>query len=248
MEVQLFLKDSAGSDEKTNHLVWVPITPEMKAAITKQNTGIVSMAAVVATPKMLERLHSDALSPVSGSAPQASGVQAVITPDDPITAALTARAVKPDTPLPPGITLVPPQTKTLAEASGMETTPEEEEEWANIRHQEDREFRTAMLKGLTPKDDAPTPEHSGFNVNYYSVEITHPKRPDRAPYIFEVEDLIQALNLGFHEGTILKSLVRSANEREHGKIKQGGDAVRDAEKMVHSSGEHLRALKLKVGK
>jgi hypothetical protein len=89
------------------------------------------------------------------------------------------------------------------------------------------------------------PEHSGFNVNYYSVPINNPKRPERAPYIFEVEDLIQALNLGFHEGTILKSLVRSATERELGLAKKGGDAIRDAEKMVHSSQEHLRALKLR---
>jgi hypothetical protein len=88
-------------------------------------------------------------------------------------------------------------------------------------------------------------EHSGGNVNYYSVPIKNPKRPERPPYIFEVEDLIQALNLGFHEGNVLKSLVRSATERELGLIKRGGDALRDAEKMVHSSQEILRDRKLK---
>ena len=103
-----------------------------------------------------------------------------------------------------------------------------------------------LPKAGTPA--AAKPEHSGHNVNYYSVEITHPKRPEREPYTFEVEDLIQALNLGFHEGTILKSLVRSATERELGLLKQGGDAVRDAEKMVHSSQELLRARKLQRGK
>lgn len=89
------------------------------------------------------------------------------------------------------------------------------------------------------------PEHSGHNVNYYSVPVPHPKRPEREPYIFEVEDLIQALNLNFHEGTVLKSLVRSATERELALIKLGGDAIRDAEKMIHSSQEILRDRKLK---
>lgn len=91
-------------------------------------------------------------------------------------------------------------------------------------------------------------ENSGGNVNYYSVYIANPKRSERPPYTFEVEDLIQALNLGFHEGTILKALIRSATERELGLCKQGNDAIRDAEKMVHSSTEHLRALKLKKAK
>lgn len=92
------------------------------------------------------------------------------------------------------------------------------------------------------------PEHSGGDVNYYSVRIDHPKRSEREPYTFEVEDLIQALNLDFHEGTVLKSLVRSATERELGLVKQGGDAIRDAEKMIHSSQEILRARKLKKDK
>lgn len=100
---------------------------------------------------------------------------------------------------------------------------------------------------ILPKKGAPVNkgEHSGGNVNYYSVPITNPKRSEREPYIFEVEDLIQALNLGFHEGTVLKSLVRSATERELGLAKQGGDAIRDAEKMVHSSQEILRDRRLK---
>jgi hypothetical protein len=101
----------------------------------------------------------------------------------------------------------------------------------------------ASLKGEEKREG----ENSGGNVNYYSVEIKHPKRPDRKPYIFEVEDLIQALDLGFHEGTILKSLVRSATERVLGLKKMGNDSIRDAEKMLHSSGEELRARKIKRG-
>ena len=88
-------------------------------------------------------------------------------------------------------------------------------------------------------------ENSGGNVNYYCVPIDHPKRPERAPYVFEVEDLIQALNMTFHEGTVLKSLVRSCVERELGMRKVGADYVRDAEKMIHSSQETLRVRKLR---
>lgn len=90
-------------------------------------------------------------------------------------------------------------------------------------------------------------EHSGHNVNYYSVPIKYPKRPERLPHIVEVEDLIQALKLNFHEGTVLKSLIRSATERELGLVKQGGDAIRDAQKMVHSSQELLRDRKIRQG-
>jgi hypothetical protein len=92
----------------------------------------------------------------------------------------------------------------------------------------------------------PELENSGFNVNYYSVEVRHPKRPGKAPYTFEVEDLIEAMDLNFHEGNVLKSLVRSVNERNFGASKKGSDYVRDAEKMVHSSSEELRRRKLRA--
>ncbi len=111
----------------------------------------------------------------------------------------------------------------------------------------DAEVAKAMMFKFTPEQrhgDRRTPEHSGGNVNYYSVEIKHPKRPERTPYVFEVEDLIQALNMGFHEGTILKSLIRAATERELGLLKQGGDAIRDAQKIIHSGKELLRAREL----
>lgn len=114
------------------------------------------------------------------------------------------------------------------------------------------DHETAEPKEVLPKEAgtpaAKVPEHSGFDVNYYSVRIDHPKRPEREPYTFEVEDLIQALELGFHEGTILKSLVRSATARQLGLLKQGGDSIRDAEKMVHSAKEELRARKLRGDK
>jgi hypothetical protein len=89
-------------------------------------------------------------------------------------------------------------------------------------------------------------ENSGGNVNYYCVPIDNPKRPERKPYVFEVEDLIEALNMTFHEGTVLKSLVRSCVERELGMRKVGADYIRDAEKMIHSSQETLRIRKLRA--
>ena len=91
-------------------------------------------------------------------------------------------------------------------------------------------------------------ENSGGNVNYYCVPIDRPKRPERAPYVFEVEDLVQALNMTFHEGTVLKSLVRSCVERELGMRKVGGDYIRDAEKMAHSSQETLRIRRIRAEK
>ncbi len=54
---------------------------------------------------------------------------------------------------------------------------------------------------------------TGGNVNYYLIDITNPKRLD--PYVVEVEDIIEALNMEFAEGTILKSLIRYC------KLKQG---------------------------
>jgi hypothetical protein len=94
--------------------------------------------------------------------------------------------------------------------------------------------------------EAPELENSGFNVNYYSIEVKNPKREGKAPYTFEVEDIIEAADLTFHEGNVLKSLIRSVNERNHGQQKKGSDYVRDAEKMVHSSSEELRRRKLRA--
>jgi hypothetical protein len=78
-------------------------------------------------------------------------------------------------------------------------------------------------------------EHSGFNVNYYCVDIKRPKRPEWQPYQAEAEDIIEALGMTFAEGTVFKSLWRSCAARTLGKLKLGGDDVRDAEKMCYYS-------------
>ena len=56
-------------------------------------------------------------------------------------------------------------------------------------------------------------EITGGDVNYYLINVANPKRLQ--PYVVEVEDLIEALNMEFAEGTILKSLIRYC------KLKQG---------------------------
>lgn len=115
-----------------------------------------------------------------------------------------------------------------------------------------KESKTMIVSSWPNPNEIPHPplkgelENSGFNVNYYSVEIKHPKREGKAPYTFEVEDLIEAMDLTFHEGNVLKSLIRSVNERNHGQQKKGSDYVRDAEKMVHSSKEELRRRQLRA--
>lgn len=79
------------------------------------------------------------------------------------------------------------------------------------------------------------PEHSGGNVDYYRVWIKQPKRPEVPAYYAECEDIILALGMTFSEGTVFKSLWRSCAARTLGKLKQGGDELRDAEKMIHYS-------------
>lgn len=89
-------------------------------------------------------------------------------------------------------------------------------------------------------------ENSGGDVNYYLCHISHPKREEFAPYTAECEDIIEALGMTFAEGTVFKALWRSCAERELGLKKEGGDGIRDAEKMVYSSNRVLVARKLQL--
>lgn len=92
---------------------------------------------------------------------------------------------------------------------------------------------------------APVAERSGGFVNYYLVHIANPQREEQPPYTAECEDLIRALDMNFDEGNVLKALWRSTAARALGKLKAGGDAVYDAEKMAHSSKAILRERKFK---
>lgn len=74
-------------------------------------------------------------------------------------------------------------------------------------------------------------EKTGGNVNYYVVDILEPKR--LKPYVAECEDIIEALKMNFAEGCAFKAIWRSCAARTLGKLKAGGDAVYDAEKVVY---------------
>lgn len=85
----------------------------------------------------------------------------------------------------------------------------------------------------------------GGLTSYYVVQVKHPQDPKSAPYQAEAEDLIEALDLSFDEGNILKELFRKANERK-GIIKPGTSQKRSAEKMHHSTSRILRQEQQKV--
>src|SRR5580765_440841 len=71
---------------------------------------------------------------------------------------------------------------------------------------------------------------TGGDVNYYLIEVPHPKRND--PYVCEVEDLIESLDMTFAEGTILKSLVRLCKLRKD-LDKPNSKPVYEAEKIKY---------------
>jgi len=73
-------------------------------------------------------------------------------------------------------------------------------------------------------------EITGGDVNYYLINIAHPKRLD--PYVIEVEDLIEALNMEFAEGTLLKSLIRYCKLKQ-GLGKPGSSKKYEAEKIKY---------------
>lgn len=71
---------------------------------------------------------------------------------------------------------------------------------------------------------------SGGDNNYYLIPIPNPKRLE--PYVAEVEDIIEALEMTFAEATVLKSLVRAAAGRQ-GRGKPGNTYLYDAQKIVY---------------
>lgn len=78
---------------------------------------------------------------------------------------------------------------------------------------------------MTKKDEG---EHTGGSSSYYMAHVSNPTTlPDA--YDVECNDVIEALNLTFAEGNIVKAIWRTAAERQ-GKKKKGNDAVYDAEK------------------
>lgn len=71
---------------------------------------------------------------------------------------------------------------------------------------------------------------TGGNVNYYLINVPNPKK--LSPYVVEVEDIIEALNMEFAEGTILKSLIRLCKLKQ-GLGKPGSTQKYEAEKIKY---------------
>lgn len=84
------------------------------------------------------------------------------------------------------------------------------------------------------------PEYTGASVSYYKIPVDNPISGAN-PYVAECIDLIEALDLSFAEGNVLKSLVRRAVARKYGTAKKGyDDGLYDAEKMVFFSERVLK--------
>lgn len=94
---------------------------------------------------------------------------------------------------------------------------------------------------------SPKLEKSGGDVSYYIVDVPEPKR--LAPYKMEVEDIIEALEMSFAEGTVLKALIRSCNLRKHGIGKEGEDidGVYDGDKIAYY-GERVKVQRRRKAK
>lgn len=100
--------------------------------------------------------------------------------------------------------------------------------------------RNKGAKMSIDKEERANGELSGGDVNYYLLEVKDPKRLD--PYTAECEDIIEALEMTFAEGNILKALWRSCNMRVHGHGKRGQDlhGIYDGDKIAYY-GERVKA-------
>ena len=78
------------------------------------------------------------------------------------------------------------------------------------------------------KVNKPQETITGGDVNYYLIDVPHPKRLE--PYVAEVEDIIESLDMEFSEGTVLKSLIRLCKIKQ-GLGKPGSSFIYEAEKI-----------------
>lgn len=83
-------------------------------------------------------------------------------------------------------------------------------------------------------------EKSGGPVSYYLVNVTKPNQ-GAVPYQAECGDIAEALNMTFSEGNAFKAIWRTAAARTLGKLKEGGDAKYDAEKVEFYGGRMIAA-------
>ena len=73
-------------------------------------------------------------------------------------------------------------------------------------------------------------EYTGGKVGYYEVEVKHPTREGREPYIAECNDIIEALGLSFAEGEAFKAIWRKGAARIKPGKRGHDSGLYDAEK------------------
>jgi len=71
---------------------------------------------------------------------------------------------------------------------------------------------------------------TGGSSDYYKVKVDNPTSPEIDPYTAECNDIIEALNLSYTEGNIVKAIWRMAKNRM-GEGKPGVSNLYDAEKV-----------------
>ena len=87
---------------------------------------------------------------------------------------------------------------------------------------------------MSKENDMPTsePEYTGGVSSYYRVPVDTPTTKSQEAYVAECNDIIEALEMNYAEGNVLKALWRRCAARQ-GKLKKGyTDGTYDAEKIV----------------
>lgn len=93
--------------------------------------------------------------------------------------------------------------------------------------------------------DKPQEKITGGNVNYYLINVKDPK--NLSPYVVEVEDIIEVLNMEFAEGTVFKSLIRLCKLRQN-LGKPGSTQKYEAEKIKYYADRILVKAKRRANK
>lgn len=73
-------------------------------------------------------------------------------------------------------------------------------------------------------------ENSGGSCDYYKAPINTPTTAEE-PYIAECNDIIEALDMTYSEANMFKEIWRTAAARTLGKLKEGHNSIRGAEKI-----------------
>lgn len=91
---------------------------------------------------------------------------------------------------------------------------------------------TTNRKTSKHKADPVKDTTSGGLNDYYLAWVEFPQRENQPPYVAECEDIIEALQLTWDEGNILKEIWRTAKGRA-GAGKPSNTTKRAADKILH---------------